>query len=75
MSFTISLASKREANDIFHKYTDMGEGSDYGFDRTEVKVKLYTREGSYVSRSQARRVLVGLNKFESIIMDFKKANS
>lgn len=74
VSFTIALDSKRETNDVFRKYTNLGEDSDYGFDRTEVKVKLYTREGSYVSRSQARRILVGLDKFESIIMNFKKVD-
>lgn len=71
VSFTIDLNSQRDINDIFKKYTNIGENSDYGFDRTDVKVKLYTQEGSYVSRSQARRILVGLDKFESIILDFK----
>lgn len=75
VSFTIALRSTRQTEDIFKKYTNLGEHSDYGFDRTEVKVKLYTREGSYISRSQARRILVGLDKFESIIMDFKKVET
>lgn len=75
VSFSIALDSPRKTTDVFKKYTNMGEGSDYGFDRTEVKVKLYTREGSYVSRSQARRILVGLDKFESIILDFKKVET
>ena len=75
VNFTIALDSKRQTSDVFRKYTNLGEDSDYGFDRTEVKVKLYTREGIYVSRSQARRILVGLDKFESIILDFKKVET
>ncbi|HEX7651268.1 MAG TPA: DUF4325 domain-containing protein [Candidatus Paceibacterota bacterium] len=75
VSFSIALDSRREINDVFGKYTNMGEDSDYGFDRTEVRVKLYTREGSYISRSQARRILVGLDKFESITLDFKKVET
>ncbi len=75
VSFSIALDSQRKTEDVFKKYTNLGEHSDYGFDRTEVKVKLYTREGSYLSRSQARRILVGLDKFESIIFDFKKVET
>lgn len=75
VGFRINSHSSRQIQDIFKKYTDIGDDSDFGFDRTEVKVQLYTREGIYLSRSQARRVLVGLDKFESIILDFKKVET
>jgi hypothetical protein len=34
-------------------------------------VKLYHQDVDYVSRSQARRVLAGLEKFKTIELDFK----
>jgi anti-sigma regulatory factor (Ser/Thr protein kinase) len=72
VSFEINIDSDRHLNDIFRKYTDVDEGGDYGFDKTEIKVKLYTSGGIHVSRSQARRVLTGLDQFKSIVFDFDK---
>ncbi|HXK31411.1 MAG TPA: STAS-like domain-containing protein, partial [Candidatus Paceibacterota bacterium] len=40
-------------------------------DKTEVRVKLYLMGGIHVSRSQARRVLSGLEKFKTVILDFE----
>ena len=68
--FRVNKKSERHLSTIFKKYqTASGE---LGFDKTEIKVKLYTRGTIYISRSQARRILVGLEKFESIILDFDK---
>ena len=36
-----------------------------------MKVKLYSQDVDYVSRSQARRILVGMDKFKTIELDFK----
>lgn len=72
VTFSININSKRHLNDIFKKYTDSSDDGDYGFDKTEVKIKLYNIGGVHVSRSQARRVLSGLEKFKSIILDFDK---
>ena len=53
--------------DIFRNYTD----DDDGFDKTDVFVKLAKLdEEVYISRSQARRLLLGLEKFTSVILDF-----
>ena len=73
VSFSISKSSTRHLNDVFKKYTETSHGQDsYGFDKTEVKIKLYTIGGIHVSRSQARRVLSGLDKFKSVILDFDR---
>jgi anti-sigma regulatory factor (Ser/Thr protein kinase)/uncharacterized protein (DUF1330 family) len=69
--FSISTRSDRHLNDVFEKYTDRFD-NDYGFNKTDVKVKLYTIGGVYISRSQARRILSGLEKFKSVILDFDK---
>lgn len=70
--FTIALDTEKHLNDAFRKYTNTHPESDYGFDKTEVKVKLYLFGGIHVSRSQARRVLSGLEKFRTVILDFDK---
>lgn len=72
VKFQIGLNSKRRLNDVFKKYTNIGKGSDYGFDKTEVYIKLYTIGGVYISRSQARRVLAGLDKFRVVVLDYDK---
>jgi len=70
--FKIDIGSPRHLNDIFNKYTNQTGGDDGGFDKTEIRVKLYTIGGIYVSRSQARRILAGLDKFKVVLFDFDK---
>lgn len=69
--FKVSTDSKRHLNDVFKKYTNLDDGSDYGFDKTEIRVKLFTSGGVHISRSQARRILVGLDKFKIILLDYE----
>lgn len=70
--FKISAASNRHLNEIFKKYTILSGENNYGFDKTEIRVKLYAIGGVHISRSQARRVLAGLEKFKMVIFDFDK---
>jgi len=70
--FKLKTDSEQHLSDVFKKYTNVNDESDYGFDKTEVRVKLYTVAGVHISRSQARRVLSGLNKFKAILFDFDK---
>lgn len=72
VTFKISIKRNNHLNDIFKKYTNIDNGSDYGFDKTEIRIKLYTIGGVHISRSQARRILSGLEKFKFIIMDYDK---
>jgi len=74
VTFNLITSSSLHLNDIFKKYTNIGAGKDYGFDRTEIRIKLYTMAGIYISRSQARRVLAGLEKFKVIVFDFDKVS-
>jgi hypothetical protein len=74
VTFQLNTSSSLHLNDIFRKYTDVIVGSDFGFDKTEVRIKLYTIAGVYISRSQARRVLAGLEKFKVILFDFDKVS-
>jgi anti-sigma regulatory factor (Ser/Thr protein kinase) len=72
VTFQVKTTSRRRLNAIFQKYTNIGVESDQGFDKTEVKIKLYTLGGVHISRSQARRVLAGMEKFRVIVFDFDK---
>ena len=70
--FIISVNSSNNLSDIFNEYT----GEEFSFDKTKVSVKLYElSEKSYVSRSQARRLLFGLDKFGQIVLDFKNVET
>ena len=68
--FTIAGASDRHLNKIFEKYQSKPES--FAFDKTEICVRLFTMGTIYVSRSQARRILTGLEKFKKIIFDFDR---
>lgn len=70
--FEIALNSKKKAEDVFKKYSE--EGS-YEFSKTEVIIRLYTMDVGYISRSQARRVTAGLEKFKSVLLDFDKVDT
>ena len=67
VDFVLDLKSKKKLADLFNKYTD----ESFQFSKTAVKVKLYHQDVDYVSRSQARRILAGLEKFKTIELDFK----
>jgi anti-sigma regulatory factor (Ser/Thr protein kinase) len=72
VQFSIDVKNKYHLNDIFKEYTIMDNDGDFGFDKTEIKVKLYAIGGVHISRSQARRILAGLEKFKVIIFDYDK---
>jgi anti-sigma regulatory factor (Ser/Thr protein kinase) len=67
----ISLKSKKTPKEIFDQYTDQ----EIGFGKTIVAVALSTDPNDpHVSRSQAKRLLLGLEKFKTIVLDFKGVN-
>ncbi|OGH84185.1 MAG: hypothetical protein A2261_00140 [Candidatus Magasanikbacteria bacterium RIFOXYA2_FULL_44_8] len=67
VSFSISTTSDTDATKIFAQYTN----NEFGFDKTKVIVKLYKNKEGLLSRSEARRIMFGLEKFSEIIFDFK----
>jgi anti-sigma regulatory factor (Ser/Thr protein kinase) len=66
VSFAISIASTRDLKSVFEEYSE----NTFEFDTTKVAVRLYKMGDIYVSRSQARRIMTGLDKFKKIILDF-----
>jgi len=67
VDFRIAVKSKRNLNSVFKKYSDAA----LIFSKTETKVSLYKIDSDFISRSQARRIVSGLEKFKKIILDFK----
>ncbi len=68
--FKIATNSRRHAGTVFKKYETDPEDTA-AFDKTEVPIKLYNMSTIYISRSQARRVMMGLQKFKSVVLDFE----
>ncbi len=69
--FSVKQKTRRDLGQLFRDYAD----DDFEFDKTEVRVKLSKKQGEYVSRSEARRILFGLDKFKRIIFDFEDVSS
>ena len=69
--FSVSKRTKRRLDQIFSEYAP--EEFDYRFDRTRALVKLFHQD--YVSRSEAKRLLYGLEKFKEVILDFRGVKS
>ncbi|MBF0493107.1 MAG: DUF4325 domain-containing protein [Deltaproteobacteria bacterium] len=68
--FQISKKSSKDLKSIFLKYSN----SKFEFDKSHIRISLFANE-FYVSRSQAKRVLIGLEKFKVIEFDFKNVES
>ncbi len=74
VSMQIRFDSKRQAKQIFDEYSKLDPNNPGAkkFDKTHILVTLSKlEEERYISRSQAKRILVGLEKFREIILDFK----
>lgn len=70
----ISPKSDRTTDSVFSKFTDAPD--DYGFNKTVVPVDL-ARYGSenLISRSQAKRLVMRLERFKSVVFDYKKVET
>lgn len=69
---SVSLNSKKTTKVVMDKYAD----EEIGFGKTIVAVALSSDPNDpHVSRSQAKRLLMGLDKFKTIILDFKGVES
>lgn len=67
--FEIEKNSNKHLNDVFEEY--QSEPGAFSFDKTKVHVKLFAAGTIYISRSQARRLMANLDKFNVIILDFE----
>ena len=72
IKLVVSLNSKKIAKEIFDQFSDL----EIGFGKTIVAVALSAEPNDpHVSRSQAKRLLMGLDKFRQVALDFKGVSS
>ena len=69
--FEVDAATTRSLEDVFRPFTD----GELGFSRSYVRVKLFEHGSSFVSRSEAKRLLAGLERFAEVELDFDKVES
>lgn len=69
VQFQIAKDSSKHLSDVFREYQTDPEEAD--FNKTSITVKLYTLGTIHISRSQARRLLHNLEKFDHIVLDFE----
>lgn len=67
VEFSIKAKSRKVLSQLFQDYAN----DDFEFDKNSVRVKLSDRE-KLMSRSQARRLLLGLEKYRRIEFDFNR---
>jgi anti-sigma regulatory factor (Ser/Thr protein kinase) len=65
--FEAGTKPRRKLAEVFDEYT-----RDFEFQKTRVVVKLFTLGTRFISRSEARRVLNGLERFREAVLDFRK---
>ena len=70
--FIISKDSSRSEREVFEKFTNQ---DTFEFSKTNILVKLYEISKNPLSRSEARRVMIGLNSFKEIVLDFRDVES
>ncbi|MBU0578386.1 DUF4325 domain-containing protein [Patescibacteria group bacterium] len=73
VTLVIDKKSPDKLVDVFKAYQTDLDG--YDFDKTKIWVKLFTQDTVYVSRSQARRILEGLDQYQHIILDFDQVRT
>ncbi len=64
--FKILKRSRKSLSDLFNQFTS----KEHVFDRNEIRVVVSSQVGN-LSRSEAKRLLLGLDKFTRITFDFK----
>jgi len=73
VSMSIALNSPRTREEVFRKFTS---SEDFSFSKTHVAVELGMIDGeTYVSRSQAKRIMSRLDKFRFIVLNFKRVKT
>ena len=70
VAFSIRLDSSLRTQDVFDQYTD--DSDNAGFSKTVVPVRVldYRERASFVSRSQAKRLMARFDQFKNIVLDF-----
>jgi hypothetical protein len=62
----IASRPKKTLQDVFTEYAE-----DFEFNKTRIVVKLFTTGTHFISRSEAKRVLSNLDRFRTVVLDFR----
>ncbi len=65
--FVIDKRSKRRLHALFEAFSP-----ELVFSKTKIRIKLYERGVTFVSRSEATRLVNGLEKFSHVVLDFAR---
>lgn len=68
VEFKIKQGSKKKLQELFNRFSP--EKDNYEFNKNEIRVRLRS-DLTLISRSQARRLLFGLEEFKTLTFDFK----
>jgi anti-sigma regulatory factor (Ser/Thr protein kinase) len=72
----IALDSKSKMQEVYAEYQNENSDGMQKFDKTHIIVALSKLgDERYVSRSQARRIVLGLDKFEHVVLDFRNIST
>ncbi len=66
VTLSIALNCDRDLGQLFEFYTD-----DHEFVRTKTVIKLFAIGVRFVSRSEAKRLVHGLERFREVVLDFR----
>ena len=71
-----SILNKDEETKLKELFDKYGDPENFTFDKTHIVVELARdQETEYISRSQAKRILVGLEKFRHVVLDFRNVRT
>lgn len=74
VTFAIGLKSPRTLDGVFQAFTKLHDDGS-SFSKTQVLIRLYERGDTFLSRSEAKRVLANLEHFEIVELDFQKVET
>ena len=68
----VRFDTQRTLQDLYRQYTSHDGDEIPRFDKTDILVELSKLEDDrFVSRSQAKRILIGLGQFKRVVLDFR----
>ena len=67
--FTVKIDTSRSLSDVFRAFS-----REHEFNRSEPVIHLFELGTEFVSRSEAKRLLDGLDSFEEVTLDFAKVS-
>ncbi len=74
VTFSIGIQSSRQLVDVFKRHTSETDGG-HAFSKTRVHIRLHDLGTTFLSRSEAKRVLVNLEQFQEVELDFEDVDT